>query len=71
MDALLRGISIFFEWLVLLAIFYHILKGVGLMVADLGMGSKYMKGIKMALIAVGSLLAVFLIAHLTAFYPGI
>ena len=70
MDGLLRGIGIFLEWLMLSAIIYFMLNGVKLMLADLGLRQKYMKGLTMALIAVGSLLIVFFIAHLTAFYPG-
>ncbi|MBW1916306.1 MAG: hypothetical protein JRI86_15465 [Deltaproteobacteria bacterium] len=70
MDALLRGVAIFFEWLVLSAIIYCMLSGVRLMVADLGIAPKYMKGITMGLAAIGSVLAFFFIAHLIAFYPG-
>lgn len=70
MDALLRGLGIFVEWVILAAILYHVLVGVKLMLADLGIGQKYMKGITMVLISLGSLLLVFFIAHLTAFYPG-
>ncbi len=70
MDVLLRGVAIFLEWLVLSAIIYCMLSGVKLMLADLGLAPKYMKGITMALVAVSSLLIVFFIAHLTTFYPG-
>ena len=69
MDAALRGIAIFLEWLVLSAILYHMLKGVRLLLPDLGIGAKYMKGINMALVAAGSLLIVFFLAHLATFYP--
>ena len=69
MDALVRGIAIFLEWLVLAAIFYHMLKGAKLVLGDLGMPAKYMKGVTVALTVVGSLLGVFLVAHLTTFYP--
>lgn len=69
MDALLRGVGIFLEWLVLSAIAYCILWGVKLMLADLGVGRKYMKGITLGLIAAGSLLIVFFFAHLITFYP--
>ena len=70
MDAVLRGVAIFLEWLVLSAVIYYVLSGVRLIVADLGVRPKYMKGIRMALVAVGSLLIVFFSAHLTTFYPG-
>ena len=70
MDALLRGVAIFLEWLVLAAIIYYMLGGVKVMVADLGIPPKYMKGITLVLAAVGILLIVFFLAHLTTFYPG-
>lgn len=70
MDGLLRGLGIFLEWLVLSAIAYVMLSGVKLVLADLGLSPKYMKGLTMVLIVVGSLMVVFFIAHLTSFYPG-
>ena len=70
MDVLLRGVGIFLEWLVLSALVYYMLSGMKLMLADLGIAPKYMKGITMALSAVGSLVIIFIIAHLTTFYPG-
>jgi len=70
MEGFLRGLSIFLEWLVLVAILYFMLLGVQLILADLGVRPKYMRGLAMALAVVGSLVAIFLIAHLTTFYPG-
>ncbi|OGO24864.1 MAG: hypothetical protein A2144_04150 [Chloroflexi bacterium RBG_16_50_9] len=71
MDILLRTIAIFVEIAILAAIAYSVLNGVRLAVFDLGVGPKYSKIIAMALLAVGFIVLIFFIAHLTAFYPSI
>ncbi|MFH0769338.1 MAG: hypothetical protein V1932_07210 [Chloroflexota bacterium] len=70
MDILIRTIAIIVEVLILAAIVYSILNGVRLAVFDLGIGPKYSKAIVMALSAVGLIIVVFFIAHLTTFYPA-
>ncbi len=70
MDLLLRTIAIIIEILILAAIVYAILNGVRLAALDLGIKPKYNKAIVMALFAVGVIVVVFFIAHLTTFYPA-
>ena len=69
MDVLLRVIAIIVELTVLFAIFFFILAGVRLLLFDLGISKKYSKILAMAFIAIGGVIAVFLISHLSAFYP--
>ena len=71
MDIILRAIAIFIEVMLLVAITYVVLNGVRLTIFDLGLGPKYKKIVAMALIAVGCIVVVFFIAHLTTFYPTI
>ena len=71
MDILFRTIAIIIEVVILTAITYAVLNGVRLAIFDLGVGSKYSKAVTMALLAVGVLIVVFFIAHLTTFYPTI
>jgi len=71
MDILVRTIAIILEVLLLAAIAYSVLNGVRLTAFDLGIGPKYSKAIVMALLAVGFIVLIFFIAHLTAFYPAI
>ena len=71
MDILLRTIAIFIEVLLLAAIAYAVLHGVKLTAFDLGIGPKYNKAITMVLLAIGVLVVVFFIAHLTTFYPAV
>jgi succinate dehydrogenase/fumarate reductase cytochrome b subunit len=69
MDIILRAIAIFIEVIILMAMFYFILSGVRLILFDLGITQKYSRIVSVLLIAVGCVIAVFLISHLTAFYP--
>ncbi|MFC2055999.1 hypothetical protein ACFLTO_00285 [Chloroflexota bacterium] len=69
MDILVRTAAIIAEVLLLTAIVYSILKGTRLIAFDLGIAPKYSKAITMMLVAVGLLIVVFFISHLTAFYP--
>jgi succinate dehydrogenase/fumarate reductase cytochrome b subunit len=71
MDTVLRIIAIAIEVLLLAAVTYAVMNGVRLTVFDLGAGPRYKKAVAMALIAVGCIVMVFFIAHLTSFYPTI
>ena len=71
MGVLLRTIAIIVEVVILAAIAYSVLNGVRLTAFDLGIGPKYSKAIAMVLLAVGFIVLIFFIAHLTAFYPAI
>ncbi|MFC1938047.1 hypothetical protein ACFLVS_00430 [Chloroflexota bacterium] len=71
MDIFLRIIAIIIEVLILATIAYSVLNGVRLTAFDLGIGPKYSKAIAMVLLAVGFIVLIFFIAHLTAFYPVI
>ena len=71
MDIFLRTIAIIIEVLILAVIAYAVLNGVRLTALDLGIKAKYNKAVSMGLIAVGIILLIFFIAHLTTFYPTI
>lgn len=71
MDIFLRTIAIIVEVLILAAITYAVLNGVRLTVADLGIGPKYGRAVVLALLAVGFIVVIFFIAHLTTFYPAV
>ncbi len=71
MDIFIRAIAIFIEVLILVAIAYSVLNGVRLTAFDLGIGPKYRRAVAMALLAIGTIILVFFIAHLTTFYPTI
>ena len=70
MDGVVRWFSILVEWLILAGLLYFVLLAVQLILTDIGMPAKYMKGINMVLMVVGIIVAVFMVAHLTTFYPG-
>ena len=70
MDLLLRTIAIIIEVVILAAIAYAVLNGARLAALDVGIKPKYNKLIIMALFAVGVIVVVFFIAHLTTFYPA-
>lgn len=65
----MRGLGVFIEVLILSGLVYCLLNGVRLLLADFGIGPKYDKPIIMFLVAAGSILVIFFIAHLTTFYP--
>ena len=71
MGILVRTIAIIVEVLILAVIAYSVLNGVRLSAFDLGVKPKYSRAIAMMLLAVGVIILVFFIAHLTTFYPGI
>ncbi len=71
MDIILRAVAIFIEVVILMAMAYCVLNGVRLMAFDLGIGPKYRKAVAMVLLAVGIIVVVFFVAHLTTFYPVI
>jgi len=67
----LRSIAIFLEVVLLAVITYSVLYGIKLAVLDLGAGAKYNKVLTMAIVALGIIVVIFFIAHLTTFYPEI
>jgi len=69
MAEFLRVVAILLEVLVLAGIVYSMLWGVKLLLTEFGVGQKYSRAIMMALTVVFSLVVLFFIAHLTAFYP--
>ena len=71
MDILFRAIAIIIELVILVALFYFILNGVRLILFDFGLRQKYARVVAVLFLAVGCIIAVFLISHLTAFYPVI
>jgi len=71
MDIFLRTIAIIIEVLILAAITYAVFNGVRLTASDLGIGPKYGKAVILALLAVGFIVVIFFIAHLTTFYPPV
>ena len=71
MDVFLKVLAIFIEVLILTVLAGCLLFGVWLTIFDLGLGVKYKKAMAMVLVLVGCAVVVFLIAHLTAFYPVI
>jgi hypothetical protein len=71
MDAFLRVIAVIIEVAILGAVFYFMIAGARLMLFDLGVKRQFSKVITAFLIAVGCLVTVFLISHLSAFYPSI
>jgi succinate dehydrogenase/fumarate reductase cytochrome b subunit len=66
-----RAFAIIIELLILAAITFCLLWGVRLILFDLLLGPRYKKVITMLLAAVGGVLLVFFIGHLTAFYPAL
>ena len=71
MDILLRTIAIIIEVVILVVIAYAVFNGVRLAALDIGIKPKYNKVLVMALCAVGAIVVVFFIAHLTTFYPTV
>ena len=69
MDIVLSLIPVIIELVLLVAIFYHILSGVQLILVDMGLTAKYSKIVVLLLSAVASMIVVFLISHLLTFYP--
>jgi len=71
MDTFLRTIAIIIEVLILAAITYAVFNGVRLTAFDLGIKRKYGKAVVMALLAIGFIVVIFFIAHLTSLYPAV
>jgi hypothetical protein len=69
MDQFLRAVAVLLEVSVLAGMMFSILWGVKLLVADLGISSKYNRAIMMALAVLFSVFVFFFIMHLSAFYP--
>ncbi len=64
-----RVIAISFEVLILMALLFSILLGVGLFLFDIGLHPRYNRFIKWAFALVGGLVSAFFVAHLALFYP--
>jgi hypothetical protein len=71
MEIFLRVRAISIEVVILAGIMYSLLRGVMLIIFDLGVGDKYRKMLTLLLGVIGLVSVVFFIAHLTAFYPAI
>jgi len=69
MDQALRVIAIFLEVVVISGIVYCALNAVRLVLYDFGISIKFNRSIVILLAAVGILLVVFFVNHLTVFYP--
>ena len=64
-----RVIALSVEVLILMAVLFSILLGVGPLLFDIGLHPKYNRFIKWALALVGGLVSAFFVAHLALFYP--
>ena len=64
-----RVIALSVEVLILMAVLFSILVGVGLFLFDIGLHPKYNRFIKWTLALVGGLVSAFFVAHLALFYP--
>jgi len=71
MDILLRAVAILIEVVILASIIYALVKGMQLILSDLGLGATYNKVVIMVMVLVGCMTGVFFIAHLISFYPTI
>ena len=69
MDEALRVIAIFVEVIVITGIVYCSRNAVRLALFDFGIGLKFNKPIVLLLAAAASVFMVFLVNHLTVFYP--
>jgi hypothetical protein len=69
-DLFIRWFSVMVEWSIFAGLVFFMLLAVQTIIIDLGMPKKYMKGINLILTVGGIIAAVFLVAHLTTFYPG-
>jgi hypothetical protein len=69
MDQFLRVAAVLLEVLVLAGMIFSIFWGVKLLLADLGINSKYNKAVFAGLAVFFSVIVFFFIMHLTAFYP--
>lgn len=64
-------IAISIEVIILMAVIYSILLGVGLAFFDVGLQPKYKRFFKVVLATAGGFISVFFVAHLIMFYPKI
>ena len=67
----MREIAIIIEAILLMGLLYCLLNGAWLIIFDWGLGVKYKKVVLMMLVIVSCIALVFVIAHLTTFYPTI
>ena len=68
-EALIRGIAISVELVILLSIFYFMLNAVRLILFDMGLSQKYSNIVILLLGVIGCILVAFLTSHLITFYP--
>lgn len=71
MDVSLKTIAIIIEGLILLILFYAVLKGAKLTIFNLGLKSKYNAVVNLVLISLIVIFLTFLVAHLVTFYPPV
>ena len=71
MDVSLKTIAIIIEGLILLILFYAVLKGAKLTIFNLGLKSKYNAVVNLVLISLVVIFLTFLVAHLVTFYPPV
>jgi hypothetical protein len=71
MEALIRIIAVIIEVFLLAGVAYAVLSGVRLAALDLGIRAKYSRAVTMGLFAIGFIVLVFFIAHLSTFYPEV
>jgi hypothetical protein len=64
-----RVIALSMEILILMAMLFSMLLGVGLLLFDTGLHPKYSRFIRWVLALVGGLVSAFFVAHLALFYP--
>ena len=64
-------IAISIEVIILMAVIYSLLLGVGLAFFDVGLQPKYKRFINLVLATAGGLISAFFVAHLVMFYPKI
>ena len=70
-DDLVRVIAVTLEVAVLFGVFYCLLNGVRLIVMEYVVGVEYSNMVKIGFGVIEFLILVFLVAHVTSFYPWV
>ena len=70
MEDVARTIAVIVEVAILFGVFFAMLNGVRLILMDMVIGPEYDKMVKIGFGTVEVIILVFLISHLTAFYPS-
>ena len=70
MEDVARTIAVIVEVAILFGVFFVMLNGVRLILMDMVIGPEYDKMVKIGFGAVELIILVFLISHLTEFYPS-